>query len=246
MSNAKPLKLLAIGAHAADQELAAGLLIAKYTRAGHEATLLSLTPGERGHARLSAEEYAGQKRREAAACCEKLGADTVILDYQDAELPYNDEVTFKVCDIIRERKPDIVVTHWQSSIHRDHRHAHKVAMDALFYAALPRLERELPAHWTQRVFFSENWEDMEGYEPDIYVEIDEGTFVQYTEALAEFELWRGGTGWPYADYYTSLARLRGCLGGGQGWTYACTLKVPPDALVQRFAAAGLPFGSAIV
>lgn len=233
------MRILTIGAHAADQELAAGLIIAKYTRAGHHCTVLSLTPGEKGHPRLSAAEYAAQKRREAEACCKKLGAETIILDYRDGELPYNDEVALQVCDIIREIRPDVVITHWQNSIHKDHRSAHRIAMDALFYAGLTRLERARPAHWVPRVYFSENWEDMEGYEPDIYVEIDEETFQQYCDALAEFELWHGGTGWPYADYYKSLARLRGCLGGGLRWRYAATLKVPRGGHVVRTS--DLPF-----
>lgn len=239
----KPLHILTIGGHAADQELAAGLIIAKATRRGHCVTVLSLTPGERGHARLSAEAYAAQKRREAEACCRELGASCIVLDYKDAELPYNDEVAFVVCDYIRALKPDVVITHWQNSIHKDHRHAHLVARDALFYAALPRIERELPAHWVRQVYYSENWEDMEGYTPDLYVEIDEETMAQYDRALAKFELWNGGTGWPYRDYYLSLARMRGCLGGALRWRYGATLKLPEGAKVDRYGGERLPFGA---
>lgn len=241
MATTKELRLLTIGAHAADQELAAGLHIAKHTQAGHKAFVLSLTPGEKGHATLSAEAYAEQKRKEAKACCEKLGAEAIILDYKDAELPYNDEIALEVADIIRDIKPDVIITHWENSIHKDHRNAHKIAMDAYFYAALGKLVRSKPAHWTRKVYFSENWEDMEGYEPDIYVEISPAIFEQYCDALSEFELWNGGTGWPYADYYKSLARLRGCLGGGLRWQYAATLMVPKGGLVSRYAGDNLPY-----
>lgn len=235
------MHILTIGAHAADQELAAGMIIAKYTRAGHQVTILSLTPGEKGHPTLSAAEYAEQKRREAAECARKLGAETIILDYRDAELPYNDEVALRVCDIIRQTRPDVVITHWENSIHKDHRNAHRIAMDACFYAALKRLERAQPAHWVKRVYFSENWEDMEGYEPDIYVEIPEPVFEQYCDALSSFALWNAGTGWPYRDYYQAQARVRGCLGGGTRWRYAATLMVPKGGLMQRLAGDRLPF-----
>lgn len=240
LTDRKEMRILTIGAHAADQELAAGMIVAKYTAAGHKAFMLSLTPGEKGHPTLTAEEYAEQKRREAAECCRKLGAEAIVLDYKDAELPYNDEVSLEVCDIIRDIKPDVIITHWQNSMHRDHRHAHKIAMDAAFFAALKRIERGKPAHWTRRIFFSENWEDMEGYEPDIYVQISEPIFAQYCDALSSFALWEGGTGWPYADYYKSLARMRGCLGGGLNWKYAATLMVPKGGMVQRFAGERLP------
>ena len=241
MAENREMRILTIGAHAADQELSAGMVVAKYTRAGHKAFMLSLTPGEKGHATLTAEQYAEQKRREAAECCRKLGAEAIVLGYKDAELPYNDAVAYEVCDIIRDIKPDIIITHWENSIHKDHRHAHKIAMDAWFYAALKRIERAKPAHWTRKVYFSENWEDMEGYEPDLHVNIPEEVFEQYADALSSFALWNGGTGWPYADYYKSLARMRGCLGGGLTWKYAATLKVPKGALVQRFGGEDLPF-----
>ncbi len=56
--------IVAIGAHAGDMELTAGGVIAKYTMAGHRATLVHITPGEKGHPRLSAEEYKQQKMAE--------------------------------------------------------------------------------------------------------------------------------------------------------------------------------------
>ncbi len=229
----KPLHILTLGGHAADQELSAGMIIAKYTRAGHRATILSLTPGEKGHPTLSAEDYARQKIAEAQICAKLLGAETRILPYGDATLPVTEEIILEVCDIIRELKPNILITHWKESIHKDHRNAHRIALDAYFYAAQPRIERALPAHRISRIYYSENWEDMEGYEPDIYVDTSD-VFEQYYEALSSFELWNGGTGWPYADYYKSLARLRACLGFGLRGKYAATLARPKEALVQRF------------
>ncbi|HLV79786.1 MAG TPA: PIG-L family deacetylase [Chthonomonadaceae bacterium] len=234
----KPLHILTLGAHAADQELSAGMVIAKATRVGHQATILSLTPGEKGHPRLDAQTYARQKIAEAEQCARLLGAQSRLLAYGDVTLPVNEEIIFEVADIIRALKPDVLITHPVHSIHKDHRNAHRIALDAVFYAALPRIERADPAHRIGRLFFSENWEDMEGYEPDIYIDTTE-VFDQYCEALASFELWHGGTGWPYADYYRSLARMRGCLGFGLRGTYAATLARPKEARVLR--SAGLPF-----
>lgn len=216
------MRILALGAHASDQELSAGMILAKYARAGHQVTILSLTAGEKGHPLLGPNEYRNQKVREAKECAQLLGAETRILDYRDAELPVNDEIVFEVCDIIRELKPDLLITHWERSIHKDHRNAHRIALDARFHAGLKHLERNRPAHWIGRAFYSENWEDMDGYEPDVYVDTSE-TFDQYCEALSRFELWSGGTGWPYDDYYKSLARMRACLGFGKRAQYASTL-----------------------
>jgi LmbE family N-acetylglucosaminyl deacetylase len=209
------------------------MVIAKYARAGHRVTILSLTPGEKGHPTLGAAEYAAQKVEEAKRCAELLGAaESIVLPYGDATLEVTEDIKFEVADIIRDLKPDVLITHWKDSIHKDHRNAHVIALDGLFYAALKRIEREKPAHWIPRVFYSENWEDMDGYEPDLYVDTTD-VFDQYVEALSAFELWNGGTGWPYADYYKSLARMRGCLGFGLRGQYAATLMRPKEAHLQR-------------
>lgn len=221
------LHVLTIGAHAADQELSAGMIIAKYARAGHRVTILSLTPGEKGHPRLNAAEYAKQKMAEAEKCAGALGAQTKVLGYGDAFLEETDDIKREVADLIRELAPDILITHPPGSIHKDHRNAHKIAVDAVFYASLPAIERTRPAHSIPRVFYSENWEDMDGYEPDVYIDTTD-VFETYCRALESFELWNGGTGWPYADYYKSLARLRGCLGFGLRGRYAATLMRPKE------------------
>lgn len=226
------LRVLTVGAHAADQELAAGMQIAKYTRAGHHVTVLSLTPGEKGHPTLSAAEYARQKILEAGRCAGLLGAETVILSHGDGLLEAGEEIKLEVADIIRDLRPDVLITHWQNSIHKDHRNAHTIALDAAFYAGLRTIEGPKPAHRVETILFSENWEDMEGFEPDLYLETGE-VFEQYCQALSSFELWNGGTGWPYAEYYTSLARLRACLGGGLQWRYAAAMVRPREALIRR-------------
>jgi len=233
----QPLSILALGAHAADQELAAGMLLAKYATAGHRVTIVSLTAGEKGHLINTADAYREQKILEAEACGKILGVETRVLDYKDAEILVDDEVVFEVCDIIRELKPDVLITHWQNSIHMDHRNTHRIALDARFYAGLKRVDRARPSHWVDQVYFSENWEDMDGFEPDVYVDTSD-TFDQYCDALSQFELWNGGTGWPYADYYKSLARMRACIGFAMRARYAVTLSRPKEEKVVRTS--GLP------
>ncbi len=228
----KPLRILAIGAHAADQELSAGMILAKYARAGHQVTILSLTAGEKGHMVLDSAAYRDQKVREAQTCANVLGVKSVILDYLDAELPYNEAICYQVCDFIRDLHPDILITHWENSIHKDHCNAHRIALDARFYAGLKRIEREQPAHWVDKIYYSENWEDMDGYVPDVFVDTSD-VFDQYCEALSSFELWNGGTGWPYSDYYRSLARTRACVGFAKRAQYASTLMRPKEDKIVR-------------
>ena len=72
------------------------------------------------------------------------------MDYEDGLLPDNDEVRFAVCDIIRKVKPDIIVTHHENSMHKDHIVCHRIVVDAWFYAAIEGFQRELPKHFAKK------------------------------------------------------------------------------------------------
>jgi len=69
---AKPIHVLAIGAHIGDVEITAGLLVAKYAAAGHRATVLHMTAGEKGNPKMDAQEYKRQRIGEANAAAEKM------------------------------------------------------------------------------------------------------------------------------------------------------------------------------
>src|SRR5437870_5643681 len=111
--------LLTIGAHPPSlrgvpgDEVAWGMALAAHRRQGLSIGMLHLTPGEKGHRTLSPEEYAEQKRREAQACAEVLGAQVWTLDFKDGELPVSDEVKFGICDAVREATPKVILTHWR-------------------------------------------------------------------------------------------------------------------------------------
>jgi len=218
-----PVDILAIGAHMGD-EIAWGMALAAHKRQGNTIGMLHLTPGEKGHRQISPEAYARQKREEAPKCAELLGAEIWILDYKDGELPVDNDVKFQICDVIREAKPRLIITHWPGSMHKDHTAAAENLPDAIFYAALPAFERALPNHACYRYLHGENWEDQRGYAPEVFLEVTEEDIETYERAMRAYELFRGRIStFPYLEYYKSLARTRGCEIGTQ---YAVTFAVP--------------------
>ena len=222
-------RVLAIGGHAADMEFSAGVAIAKYTAAGAHAVLLHLTAGEMGHPRLSGEEYAVQKIDEAHRAAKILGGEARFLPYPDAGLPRNDEVAYLIMDVIRDVRPDVVITHWRGSFHSDHNNCHYNTIQALFYAALPSIKRAHPAHTPAQLYFAENWEDMDDYVPDVYLDTTD-VYDRWVEAASQYELFSGSvSGFRYRDYYQSLAVMRGCLAG---FERAVTLMRPADARIS--------------
>ncbi len=231
MTQAKSEHILAIGAHAGDMDLTAGAVMAKYIQAGHQATFLHLTPGEKGHPRLSPAQYAVQKREEAEAFAEKIGAQVRFLDYKDAELPVNDEVKYEVADIIRDVKPTLIISHWPGSIHKDHTAAHHIVEDARFYAALKTITRDLPAHYGGPLYYADNWEDPYDFNPEVFIDIPEDIFALWADAMSVYAYARSETSnFPFIEYYKALTVVRGAPAGMKR---AQAFAVPKGALNQR-------------
>ncbi len=184
------------------------------------------TPGEKGHPARSAADYRLQKLEEAERAARVIGASVRVLDHPDGELEVSDDVAWEVADVIRELRPEVLVTHWRGSGHRDHDNCHLIARRALFLAGLAAFERERPNWRVPNVFYPENWEDMDDYAPDTYLDIG-AVYDQWIDAARSYELFRGGVSqFAYQRYYESLASLRGCLGG---FERAATLMRRPAA-----------------
>ncbi len=80
------VKIMVVGAHAADCEIMAGAVVAKHTATGGEAVLVHMTLGERGHPSLPSEQYARQKQDEAQEAAARLRTRARFLPYRDGEL----------------------------------------------------------------------------------------------------------------------------------------------------------------
>jgi len=221
--------LMAVAAHPGDALFTMGAAVAQHIHNGGRGVFLSLSLGERGSPTIAPAEYGAMQRAATEKAASMLGAQAAFLSYPDAEIPLSDEASLAVCDLIRQFKPAIIVTHWGGSWHKDHQNCHAIVRDAIFYAGLKSLARELPAHPVRRLFFAENWEDITNFQPDTFLDIS-AVYDKWVEACGQFPMWRGETGFRYHDYYRSLAVLRGCLGGFQ---YAVALMSSAEQREQR-------------
>ena len=186
-----PRTILAIGGHAGDMELTAGALLLKQRALGDSIVLLHLTLGEGGNPKLSPTLYGEQKRREARAAAAVLGARVIFGPYRDGELPNSEEARRYVAEVIREVKPTLVITHWRTSIHRDHASTHAIVEDAVLLAALEGVTLASPPHRGVRLWYAENWEDAEGFSPYLYVDVS-GHMDRWRQLVSSYEFVRGG------------------------------------------------------
>jgi LmbE family N-acetylglucosaminyl deacetylase len=224
--------VVAFGGHIGDMDLTAGPTLAKLVLEGASATIVALTYGERGHPRLSPAEYKVQKIAEGEAFAAAIGADFRVLDYSDGFLPDTDEVALELATIIRAKQPDTIITHWKHSIHRDHEITAKLAERARFLAALP-IDHELPRHSVRTFLHAENWEDMENFQPSLYMPIPDEAFDRWAGAIRGQAFARGETyGFRYIEYYTALMTTRGCLAG---YPRACAFAGPKGPEVVKLA-----------
>ncbi|MGB8454080.1 MAG: PIG-L family deacetylase [Anaerocolumna sp.] len=205
----KKVTILAVGGHIGDMELTAGMALAKHALEGAQLITLALTAGEKGApADRDIKEYREQKVREAKTFAGMLGGEALVFDYPDGELPDNDEVRFKVCDVIRKYRPDILITHYKSSMHKDHNNTHKIVNDARSYASLPGFIRKDAPFFAGRFYYAENWEDGVSFTPYLYIDTTEG-YELWKKAVATHWFVTGSTSFPYLEYYDHLSRVRG-------------------------------------
>jgi N-acetylglucosamine malate deacetylase 1 len=226
--------LLVVGAHAFDAEVMAGGVAAARARQGSRVVLLHLTLGEGGHSSKSLDEYKAQKRNEAEAAAKILGAEAAFAGQPDGDLGRGKEVALAIVEWIRSLRPSAVVTHWRGSWHPDHVAAHEATMRALLLAGLPSVASDgMPSsHVPTAVLFGENWEDSDGFRPELYEDISED-FEVWQAALGAYEIGSDSPeGFPYRDYYAALARMRGCISGVR---YAEAFYPAPAATMRGLA-----------
>jgi N-acetylglucosamine malate deacetylase 1 len=217
--------VLAIGAHAGDMEVSCGAVLYKHVRQGDRVVLLHLTPGEGGNPRMTPAAYGAQKRREAEAIAKAMGAEVLFGPYRDGELPVSDEARHFVADVIRQVKPTHIITHWRTSIHKDHAAAHVLTMDAVLLASLEAVDTGHERHRGVRaIYFTENWEDPEGFTPYLLVDVS-AELDAWRSWVTTYEFIKGGIStFAYLDYYSALARVRGAVAGTK---YAVAFDIDP-------------------
>ncbi|MEW6180080.1 MAG: PIG-L deacetylase family protein [Chloroflexota bacterium] len=141
-----PQKILVILAHPDDPEFFCGATIARWTRMGHTVEYCLLTRGDKGvrGQPIDPQRLSRIREEEQSKAAQILGVKKVrFLDFEDGYLQPNLESRRAVVAVIREVKPDVVVTsdptnyfHREDRInHPDHRIAGQIVCEAVYPAS---------------------------------------------------------------------------------------------------------------
>jgi LmbE family N-acetylglucosaminyl deacetylase len=138
-------KILVILAHPDDPEFFCGATIRRWTQMGHEVSYCLLTRGDKGSNDRSMRSFdlALLREGEQKAAALELGVEKVrFLDYEDGCLVPSLETRKRITRIVREVRPDIVLScdptnffpNEASINHPDHRAAGQIVVEAVFPA----------------------------------------------------------------------------------------------------------------
>lgn len=135
----KQLHIAYIGAHPDDAEIKFGGTAIKYLNHGHKITFVSLTNGDAGHQKLTRKKLAARRLKEAQAVSHAFGIDYVIWDQHDGELEASIANRTRLISLIRELKPNMIVTHRDCDYHADHRATARLVLDSAYLVAVPSI-----------------------------------------------------------------------------------------------------------
>jgi LmbE family N-acetylglucosaminyl deacetylase len=130
-------RILAIHAHPDDTEFLAGGTLALLAARGHSLGIVTMTPGDCGSAEHSAVEISAIRRREASSAAAQIGAEYHCAEFRDLAIFNDDDARRRVVAVIREFRPDLVLTAPPVDYLCDHETTSVLVRDALFIAPVP-------------------------------------------------------------------------------------------------------------
>lgn len=141
-----PQTILVVMAHPDDAEFYCGGTIARWAQEGHRVIYCILTSGNRGTKSLDAdlEDLKRTRQAEQRQAADLLGVESVIFcDYEDGFLQANAETRKMVVRVIRQMKPEVMVSldptlffsEREGVNHCGHRACGEICADAVYPAA---------------------------------------------------------------------------------------------------------------
>ncbi|HZS89425.1 MAG TPA: PIG-L family deacetylase [Chloroflexota bacterium] len=200
MAEPAQVTILAIGAHPDDCDFGAAGMAALWIRSGYRVHFVAMTNGDAGHQEMSGAALARRRLAEAQAAGAVLGVTYTVLDNHDGELEPTLANRRTVIRLIREIRPDLVLTHRLNDYHPDHRYTALLVQDAAYMVTVPGVVAHTP-HLARNPIFGymhDIFQRPYPLTPDVVVDIDAVVDLklqmlhQHTSQMYEWLPYNGG------------------------------------------------------
>jgi LmbE family N-acetylglucosaminyl deacetylase len=136
------MRVACIHAHPDDAEILAGGTLALLAALGHHLTIVTMTAGDCGSTRAGVDEISAIRKAEAATSAGLIGARYQCAEFRDLAIFDDDLSRRRVTGLLRELRPEVVITASPSDYLCDHETTSKLVRDACFAASVPNYSSE--------------------------------------------------------------------------------------------------------
>lgn len=197
------MKIIAIGAHLDDIELACGGTLAKAINNGHDVRMLVLSESDYTNFKGEVLRTKDQALTEGKKAAKVLGVDDlVILDNSTKDIPYHSRIVEQIEAEITDFQPDLIFTHWAFDTHQAHQGT------ALSTISAARRHSSILMYEP----ISPSGRSYVGYRPQLYIDIS-CSITQKLDSLKAHESQYEKYGENWIEAIEARARHRGFEGG---------------------------------
>ena len=213
------MRVLAIGCHPDDIEIACAGTLAKYKKLGHDVITCHVANGNLGHAIIQPDELRKMRIEEAKVAGDLIETEVITCDIGDLRVYEGcEEQRDKVVDVIRYAKPDVIITHSPTDYMPDHLAVSRLVFDASFAATVPHYKTKHESHDKITPLYYMDTLAGVNFNPTEYVDISDTIDIK----LAMLEKHESQLKWmrdhdniDFAEFVKSCARFRGLQCGVQ-------------------------------
>lgn len=213
------MKVLAIGAHPDDIEIACSGTLAKCVKRGDEVTVCHVSSGNLGHVIIPPDELRVIRAAEAKKAGGMAGIKVICAGFDDLEIFDNNKAARdKIVDVIKSVNPDFIITHNPDDYMPDHTAVSRLVFDASFTATLPNYKSGVKkAARLVPIYYMDTLAGV-NFQPEEYVDISEeiDLKIRMLECHESQLVWmREHDGIDFADMVRTCSRYRGYQCGAE-------------------------------
>jgi LmbE family N-acetylglucosaminyl deacetylase len=193
------MKIIAIGAHLDDIELACGGVLAKAIKHNHKVKMIAMTDSAYTDCYGNVLRTKNDSLKEGRLAAKKLGVeDLVVFSFKTRDLPYNSRSIVALDKEISLFKPDYIFTHWIFDTHQDHRNAALATISAARYYNNILMYEPFPP--SGRSYFP--------FRPQVYIDVSDSIETKIL-AMKQHKSQYSKYGEDWVEAIKGRARMRG-------------------------------------